>query len=129
MAFSALWYQIGDTHSLIETRSAIEQRVAKLLSVPQASKALNELIQTLNGAAVGATASATDTRVKGDTSTFKSTINGGLRTMETKTYINRATTAADQTNLNALLQETYQPSSYPVDKSGNGGGGNLSRVR
>jgi hypothetical protein len=40
--------------------------------------------------------------------------------------VNRNTTAADVTQITALLDRTTYPASYPVDLSGNGGGGKLA---
>lgn len=126
--FSGLFHQTGGTYSLLDELSATEVQLAKLLNNRSRAKALNELLQTLNGQAVGATALAQETRVKNDNNDFSSVNNGGLRTMETVTHINRVTTAADQTELNTILTTTFAPTTYPKDKSGNGGGGNLSKI-
>jgi hypothetical protein len=46
-----------------------------------------------------------------------------LITIETINIVNRATTAADLTAFQALISRVVQPSTYPPDISGNGGGG------
>jgi hypothetical protein len=48
---------------------------------------------------------------------------GGLQPIETLNLINRASTAADITNLKAMINRSIVPASYAADASGNGGGG------
>jgi len=93
-------------------------RVAKRKSM----KVLNELIQTLNGVVAGSTALATHTRVKARQALELDL--GGVQPIETVNLINRVTVAGDQTLINATLTEQRDPT-YPVDLSGNGGGGKL----
>jgi hypothetical protein len=50
------------------------------------------LMLALNGAATGGTATVTEKRVAHSTTNL-----GGVRTIETNTYVNRATAAADET--------------------------------
>lgn len=55
---------------------------------------------------------------------------GGLVQMETLTTSTGSTTAGDVTEVNSsIFDETFglPPSSYPADRSGNGGGGKLGR--
>jgi hypothetical protein len=50
---------------------------------------------------------------------------GGLQVIETVPVLNRVTTAADVTGINALLDRTVFPNPYPSDLGGSGGGGKL----
>ncbi len=86
-------------------------------------KVINELMQTLNGVVAGSTALAQHVRVQG--AAVLQTDAGGVRPIETVDLVNRATVAADQTMINAALTEQRDPATYPVDASGNGGGGKL----
>jgi hypothetical protein len=81
---------------------------------------LRRLLRTLNGVAPGAMATENRTRVQ-----HQQGSPGGLQIIETVPYINRATTAADVSNINALLDRISYPSTYPVDVGGSGGGGKL----
>jgi len=94
-------------------------RVAKRKSM----KVINELMRTLNGVVLGSTALATHTRVLG-AQVLQNDV-GGVRPVETVDLVNRATDAADITQIEALLTEQRDPATYPADLSGNGGGGKL----
>lgn len=87
---------------------------------------LKKLIVALNGVAAGASASLTHYRVQAVANTSDN-VQGGLRAIEAKSLINRVTTATDQTNIGAAIARSSKPSTYPVDPSGNGGGGKLGR--
>lgn len=88
-----------------------------------------ELLDTVLGAAAGSAASATHARVEGDRDPGNPVVNGGQVDIETVTDISRNSTAADVTALKAeLVNVNKQPSSYPTDASGNGGGGKLGLI-
>lgn len=57
-------------------------------------------------------------------------VGGGVVPIETVSKVNRAVTAADVTSLRKVLpggsEIDSQPSTYPTDLSGNGGGGRLT---
>jgi hypothetical protein len=95
-----------------------DERIAKMLRNGGMSLSLRRLLTALVGVAPGATATQTKKQVQGQPGS-----PGGAVPIETITLINRATTAADVTGLNALLFRVPWPSSYPADLSGNGGGG------
>lgn len=86
--------------------------------------ALRGLLRALNGAAVGGTASENHARVQAQRD-LDNNVQGGKRVIETFVDINRATTAADVTMISNMLTQKSQPNSYPVDRSGNGGGSKL----
>lgn len=86
----------GLTLSSAHTTSAIKRRVSQLLSKHQ-TFGLREIIETLNGAAAGSTAAKTLSKISNANDL------GGVRAIETETFVNRATTAADKTDINADL--------------------------
>jgi hypothetical protein len=95
-----------------------DDRIAKMFRNGEMTAGVTQLLYTLLGVAPGAVATKTYPRVQGQTGA-----PGGLQTIETVTVVNRATTAADLTAFQALLRRVTGPPSYPVDLSGNGGGG------
>lgn len=62
------------------------------------TRVIRELLDTLIGAAAGGTALLTEKRVQHSTTEL-----GGLRPIETKTFINRATVAGDVTDTKGYL--------------------------
>lgn len=88
------------------------------------NRVVRRLLLTLIGAASGSTATENRTRVQANQATGSITTQGGVVPIETVALVNRATTAGDITNLDAILQRTPVPS-YSADASGNGGGGKL----
>lgn len=99
-----------------------DAKLARVFRKSGASAGVISLLYTLIGAASGSTATKTKKQVQG--------VQGGTLTgnqpIETVNLMNRATTAADITAFQALLNRVVQPSSYPADLSGNGGGGKIS---
>lgn len=105
----------------------------------------SEVLTTLLADATPAsTASATVTRVQASADT-SANVQGGVRTIETVNLVGnvldsdkddassgtaRAVTAADVTTIQGILEggseQLREPSTYPTDASGNGGGGKLS---
>lgn len=82
----------GADYSFVSGKSALRSRAAKLLA---RTPALRELMTTLNGAAPGSTASASHKRIAAGID------EGGNRTIETVTDVNRVTTTADRDEINA----------------------------
>lgn len=80
---------------------------------------------TLIGATAGSTATENRAQVKGIAAAGDPETGGGLVDIETVALINRATTAADVTNLKAVFNRTPAPTSYPADVAGVGGGGKV----
>ena len=83
---------------------------------------ITELIRELNGTVAGDTALAQHVRVQG--AQILENDAGGVRPIETVDLINRVTAAADVTDIETMFTEQRDPT-YPVDVSGNGGGGKL----
>lgn len=78
------------------------------------------------GFGIGNPASANKTWVVGQTQPGGTTPQGGgVVQIATFPLINRNTTAADIANLQALINHSPVPASYPADVGGNGGGGKL----
>lgn len=113
----------NDSYSFISGNHPREKELKRLLR-RRGMRKTQELIMELLGAAAGATASVTYKRVapNGATNGVPTPVGalGGSRLMETRTQINRATTAADDTRITNLLSRRPGPLTYPGDKSGNG---------
>lgn len=107
-------------------RSSNERRASFALS-RSGFRGMRRVLKELVGVAPGATATDTYGRVSAPISEFL----GGARAVDTITTVNAATTAAQVTYLNALVADglfLQNPSSYPVDASGNGGGNKLPKI-
>lgn len=76
----------------------------------------DEIANETIGAAAGATAASTNARIAAGTDRER-----GIRTIETVTNINRATTAADITALKGDVVRARPSLAFPRDLSGNGG--------
>lgn len=118
--WSNFWGSVANSYAMLYGRSSTQRN----MSYPLAGigpAAFRAIMKALNGAAAGGTAASTYARVQ------HSANPGGLRTIETITLINRATTTADRDLINTLVIDSIPaelPSTtYPVDLSGNGGGG------
>lgn len=95
-----------------------DDRIVKMLRNGGGTIASTRILYTLLGVAPGANAAQTKKQVR-----WEQGSPGGLITIETINIVNRATTAADVTAFQALVSRVVQPSTYPPDLSGNGGGG------
>ena len=131
MGYSGLWdRQYGIPYAgLGVNTSEISSAEKKLLGIqltPRGRKVLNKLMRALNGVAAGANATSTVKQIAADVGLGQAYSGGGLRVINTVTDINRNTVAADQTFINAILDLVSAPT-YPVDASGNGGGGKGGR--
>jgi hypothetical protein len=83
-------------------------------------RAVTALFNGLIGATTGSNVTATHKRIAEDNSSL--TRNGGARTIDTVTDINRNTAAADVTALKEMVYGvSRRPSTYARDLSGNGG--------
>lgn len=95
-----------------------DDRIVKQLRNGGGTIASTRILYTLLGAAVGASAVQTKKQVKWDSGS-----PGGVIPIETINIVNRVTNANDLAAFQALIQRVVQPSTYPPDISGNGGGG------
>lgn len=86
----------GLTLATAHTTSWSKRRVSQLLA-KKSNLALREVMETLNGAAAGSAASKTLSKIANASDL------GGVRAIETETFVNRNTTAGDVTDINADL--------------------------
>ena len=103
--------------TLTTNASPLRKRVSRSLD-REMLKGFRQVMIALDGVAPGGTATKTHKRVlaREDTSGDLS----GKRTIETVTDVNRVTTAADVTNINAnWLANVEKPASYPANGDGN----------
>lgn len=118
----------GEPHALLSDTTKIgnaRTQVARLLAKrPYGRATLRELMLTLNGAVAGSTAAATHARVQHERD-LEGPRPGGLIPIETYEAVNRATTADDKSDIDAMLSLSSQPTTYVEDVAGVGGGGKL----
>ncbi len=129
-SYSGLWqnqfnqpYSALGTNNTKELNNSLRTRLTKLITRERGGRKLMALMRALNGVAPGATAQvgyASSTYTQG---AGRAIHNGGKRTITNTLDMNRATSAADVTMINAILDKTFAPNPYPRDKSGNGGSG------
>lgn len=117
--YSSFWGNPANSYQLLVNKAGVMAGASRVLA-RQGMRELRALMLALNGASAGGTASRTVSRVLHST-------NGGAKSIETVTVINRATTANDKSFVDDVLNRftNAAPSSYPVDASGVGGGGKL----
>jgi len=102
----------GNNYQFVQDQSNYRKIIARMLNLKQNRKD-RALLSTLLGASAGSTATATLKRVAHSVSEL-----GGLRTVETESLVDRATTSDDDTLLTAeYLTYSSRPSSYPVDRA------------
>lgn len=120
--------QIAQNTNTAVFNSSTKRQLSKLFR-DKGTRPLARIWFALTGAAAGGSASETRTRLQSAAGVGNPLSNGGRRTIETESLINRNTTAADETLLESLLTQTFGPAigSYPVDRGGNGGGGKAGR--
>ena len=95
-----------------------DDRIVKMLRNGGGTIASTRILYTLLGAAVGALAIQTKKQIK-----WEQGSPGGLIPIETINMVNRNTNASDLLAWQSLISRVVQPSTYPADLSGNGGGG------
>lgn len=102
----------GNSYTQINTNSTLRKRIAQALSHVGMRKD-RELLATLLGTASGSAAAASQVRVA-----HSLTELGGLRAVETQTFVNRNTTAGDITDLDAnFLTYNSNSNAYVTDKA------------
>lgn len=116
--WSGLWEGVhNQAHALTGAQENIKRRLSRILEKPGARE-LQELMLTLNGATAGSAALATYKRVEAAVDRTTAVVGGGSRTIETVTVVNRNTAAADKTEIDTILNDSFAVSSYP--NSGDG---------
>lgn len=120
--YSGLWDGVYNTPYPIATRvasRAVTRSGVNVLFHGKRGRRARKLIITLLGAAAGAAATQTQTRVATDDGISQT--HSGKVAITTETLVNRVTTAADVAALTADFTKSPRPTSYPKDLSGNGG--------
>jgi hypothetical protein len=127
--FSGLWNNIwGADHSLTGSQQRQKRMISRIMEKP-GNRKLRGLMLALNGAAAGGTAAVTHKQIAGPTVTPAPVgTMGGTRTIETVTDINRATTAADETNIDQIINDKFAPASYPSSRDGRSYGGMAGKL-
>lgn len=109
-------------------RTGTEMMVARALA-KSGFRGIRRAMRVLNGAAAGSDATETYTRVGTAQHAGPTSIGpGGLRTMETVTANSGNTTTAQRDYINNNMIDArfaQNPTSYPVDLAGVGGGGKV----
>ncbi len=129
-SYSGLWDGVhGEAYALQVDRSPLNRQLGRLLRKGSRSMTrLREVIDTVkSGESINGGAAVTFKRVKEGAVAGDPTSGGGAVEIETVTQIaaSQSTTSADAATVNTLVDFDTQPT-YPVDKSGNGGGGKLA---
>lgn len=124
--WSTFWGQTANAYQLQNGRSSNDYFAAMALG-RGGQRGVRRIMRVLNGAAPGSNATETVARIAPATP-FVTNTGGGARVVETVTEVNRNTTAGDATYVNSFILDriynmTPPIASYPVDLSGNGGGG------
>jgi|SRR5262245_9572831 len=125
-SWAGLWDHLhGQPYALTGEPGSALRTIARIMA-PQAQKPQGAIGAALTGAAVGGTASANVGQVQSRQADGMNL--GGSVPIVNTSVINRATVAADETVMDAQLLPTFAPASYPVDKSGNGGGSKVGSI-
>ena len=102
----------------VATTNAQKRRAAQALAT-KGSMGLREIMETLDGVVAGSTAAKTLTRIA------SSDELGGVRAVETETLVNRATTAADVTEINSDILSLTSKTTFGSSPVANGDGNPL----
>ncbi len=127
--WSLFWGTTPGAYSMLGVESPVERGISRVFA-RQNERVAKRIIYTLLGASVGGTATETFAQISAPTGLTQSAALGGLRTVDTVTAVNRATTAADLTYMQSMITRminTPTIANYATDASGNGGGGKAGR--
>lgn len=133
VTYSGLWNGVhGDAYALQTNRSPLNRQLGRMLRKGTRSLTrLREVIDTVAASqSINGGAAVTYKRIEASAAPGNPLSGGGVVDVETVTQIaaSQSTTAADVANVDALVNFDTQPT-YPVDASGNGGGGKLAHVQ
>lgn len=124
----------GQPYALTGEPGSAARSVARLMA-PQANRYFGGVATALTGAAPGGPVSVGYTQVAPVQADGLN--QGGIRPISTYTVVNRTTTPTDEIQIDASLTPRFMPpmlqagvetSGYPVEKSGNSGGGKLGTI-
>lgn len=120
-SWSGLWDGVhGQPHTLLNEPGSSLRGIARLMA-PQALRAYGRLGDMLTGSVLGSVAQesiAQVVAVRVDGANL-----GGKINIAPTVIIDRVTTAQDEATLDNQFTPSFAPSTYPPDRSGNGGGG------
>lgn len=117
--YSEFWGQGGVAYSLLVNRYPQRNRIRGVVN-REGFRAFTALANSLIGASAGSGTGAITTRKVAPVAS--NAVDGGRRTIDTVSVINRTTTAADVAALKEMLfNVTRRPATYARDRSGNGG--------
>jgi hypothetical protein len=143
--WSGFWGVAPNSYTMLYGRSSIERNIARALSKPGARR-LQAVMSSLNGTAVGGAVGRQYAQISAPNGLTFPSLLGGLRTVDTITVVPvGVTTAAQKTYvqdevIDAITEmapglstggvgnmpvTAWKNQLYPVDLSGNGGGGKL----
>jgi hypothetical protein len=132
--YSGLWNgHYGQTYSALGANNTVEQNnttrshLTKLVARGRGNRKLMALMRALNGVAAGGTAAVSHVQRTATPDLTAAYSGGGAVPIATVSDVNRVTTAADQTLINAIFDKVFAPSPYPTDASGNGGGNKVGK--
>ena len=113
----------GENYALLHNVTPLRGTLARLMR--KRGMAVNrELIDELLGAAAGANTALVNIARK----TAEQGQQSAVATIANQTLVNRVTATADITAIEAILNTSFAPSTYPTDASGNAGGGKLGQL-
>jgi len=129
-SYSGLWNNVygvnytalASNGNTFEQNNRLRTTLSRLLTRDRGTRKLMAIMRALNGVAAGGTATVNHRNVREESVRGDALSNGGRRVIETDVDVNRVTTAADQTLINGIFDRVFAPTSYPVDRSRNGGG-------
>jgi hypothetical protein len=143
--WAGFWGNAPNAYTMLYSRSSIERNIARWLAKGGARR-LHATMSSLNGAVVGGAVGRQYARISAPTGLSTPSLLGGARAIETVVVVNGVTTAADRTYiqdqvLDPIVEQApgivstggvgnmpvtvVNNQMYPVDASGNGGGGKL----
>ena len=128
-SWAGLWdNQHGQPYALTGEPGSAMRGIARLMA-PEALKGQSAIGVALTGAAVGASVTATVAQVKPQQADSFN-IGGLVPIVQTSQLppTKTVTATGDETTLDAQLNPTWAPNPYPVEKSGNSGGGILGTI-
>lgn len=127
--YSGLYNTVyNETYALLVDKWPMRKRINTLFRKSRTgARELHAILDATFGVASSVSVSDSYSRVQATSNPGEPVTNGGARTIESRSIINRNTTAADIATLDAIVTETSKPT-YPIDKSGNGGGNNLNKT-
>lgn len=129
--YSGLWNNVhGESYSLQTNRSPQFRRVSQALR-RRGLTVLREVLDVVAaGASINGAAAVTRRQIANNATPGSDPSNGGVRSIETVTVISAASTvsAAQATQVDKLVDYDTGLNAHPTDRSGNGGGGDLTKM-